>query len=140
MLRPPSAAGRAAAWRLQSATGACGGWLPVCAIGVGMWQTLKDTFHEWTEDKVPRLSAALAFYTMLSIAPLLIITVKIVGMILRKKEHVDQTVTSYLSSVSSPQTADTFKQILEHSKQPGGGLIATTVSIIILLFSASGAF
>lgn len=105
-----------------------------------MWETIKETFREWTEDKVPRLSAALAFYTMLSIAPLLIITVKIVGFILRKKEHVDQMVTNYLTSVSSPQTAETFTQILESSKQPGGGLIATTVSVVILLFSASGVF
>lgn len=104
-----------------------------------MWQMLKDTFKEWTEDKVPRLSAALAFYTMLSIAPLLIITLKIVGLFLRKKENLDQTVTSYLSSVSSPQTADTFKQIIENIKQPTGA-IATAVSIIILLFSASGVF
>src|SRR5207253_11221361 len=43
------------------------------AIGVLMWQTLKETFKECTEDKDTRLSAALAFYTMLSLAPLLII-------------------------------------------------------------------
>ena len=50
-----------------------------------MWQTIKETFKEWTEDKVPRLSAALAFYTMLSIAPLLIITTKVVGMFVGRK-------------------------------------------------------
>ncbi|HEV8291404.1 MAG TPA: YihY/virulence factor BrkB family protein [Tepidisphaeraceae bacterium] len=101
---------------------------------------MKDTFREWIEDKVPRLSAALAFYTMLSIAPLLIITVKIIGLFLRKKEHLDQMVINYLSSVSSPQTAETFNQILASTKSPGAGLLATTVSVIILLFSASGVF
>src|SRR2546423_5859202 len=98
-----------------------------------MWETLKETFKEWTEDKVPRLSAALAFYTMLSIAPLLIITLKIVGLFLRKKEHLDQTVTNYLTSVSSPQAADTFSQIIKNIKEPTG-LIATAVRIVILLF------
>src|SRR5687767_2749057 len=43
------------------------------------WAMIKQTFSEYGEDKVPRLSAALAYYTMLSLAPLLIICIKIVG-------------------------------------------------------------
>jgi len=58
---------------------------PPQQLELDMWQTLKETFKEWTEDKVPRLSAALAFYTMLSIAPLLIITTKVVGMFVGRK-------------------------------------------------------
>jgi len=104
-----------------------------------MWQTIKDTFKEWTEDKVPRLSAALAFYTMLSLAPLLIIIFKVVSFFMRGK-NTTQQIEGYLSSVSSPQAADTFKQILEKGQQPNTGLIATLVSLVILLLSASGVF
>jgi membrane protein len=104
-----------------------------------MWQTIKDTFREWTEDKVPRLSAALAFYTMLSIAPLLIISFKIVSVVTRGR-GTKQQVQNYLASVSSPQAADTFKNILDQSQQPNMGVIATVVSLVILLFSASGVF
>src|SRR5678816_692153 len=104
-----------------------------------MWQTIKETFKEWTEDKVPRLSAALAFYTMLSIAPLLIIITKVVGMFLGSK-GLNENVEGYLSNISSPQFAETFHEILKNSQQPGGGVIATTVSVIVLLFSASGVF
>src|SRR5258705_3284361 len=109
------------------------------AMGACMWETIKDTFREWTEDKVPRLSAALAFYTMLSLAPLLIISFKIVSFIMRGK-GTEQQVENYLSSVSSPQAADTFKQILEKGQQPSAGLLATLVSLVILLFSATGVF
>jgi len=104
-----------------------------------MWQMLKDTFREWSEDKVPRLSAALAFYTMLSIAPLLIIITKIVAMFLDKKGLNDK-VEGYLASVSSPEAGTTFHEILQNSQQPGKGVIATTISVVILLFSASGVF
>ena len=41
------------------------------------WSLLRQTVSEWSEDKVPRLGAALAFYTALSIAPLLVLTLRI---------------------------------------------------------------
>src|ERR1041385_2084470 len=104
-----------------------------------MWQTLKDTFHDWTEDKVPRLSAALAFYTMLSLAPLLIIIFKVVSFFMRGK-NTTQQIESYLSGISSPQAAATFKEILEKGQQPHTGVLATIVSLVILLLSASGVF
>ena len=45
------------------------------------WTLLKETGGGWVADKVPRLAAALAFYTILSVAPLLVIALSIVGMI-----------------------------------------------------------
>src|SRR5882672_4155456 len=133
----PPAAGRHAS--CNPPTGTRGVFALASAVGVLMWQMLKDTFREWTEDKVPRLSAALAFYTMLSLAPLLIISFKIVSFIMRGK-GTEQQVENYLAGVSSPQAAETFRQILEKGQQPNSGLVATLVSIVILLFSASGVF
>jgi membrane protein len=105
-----------------------------------MWQTIKETFHEWTEDKVPRLSAALAFYTMLSLAPLLIICLKIVVFVTHKK-NADEQVANYIGSISSPETAKTVQAIFEQqAKQPHTGTAATIVSLFILVFSASGVF
>lgn len=46
-----------------------------------VWELTKQTFSEWSEDKVPRLAAALALYTMLSIAPLLIIAIAVAGFV-----------------------------------------------------------
>jgi len=77
-----------------------------------MWQMIKETFKEWIEDKAPRLSAALAFYTMLSLAPLLIIILKIVTFVVRKK-GADEQIANYIGSISSPQTADTVRAIFQ---------------------------
>src|SRR5213075_1611555 len=106
-----------------------------------MWQTLKETFKEWTEDKVPRLSAALAFYTMLSLAPLLIIGLKVVMLFVHNKQNAQDQIANYVSSVSSPQTADTVNQIFQkQAEQPHTGTLATIISLVILLVSASGVF
>src|SRR6476620_461998 len=42
-------------------------------------QLIKDTFSEWSEDKVPRLAAALAYYTAFALAPLLLIAIAVAG-------------------------------------------------------------
>ena len=47
-----------------------------------LWETLKETFSEWSEDRAPRLAAALAYYTVFALAPLLIIIIGIAGLIL----------------------------------------------------------
>ena len=46
-----------------------------------VWDLLKPTGLEWMEDKVPRLGAALAFYSVLSLAPLLVIAIAIAGLV-----------------------------------------------------------
>ncbi len=106
-----------------------------------MLQTIKESGREFSEDKVPRLSAALAFYTMLSLAPLLIILLKIVSFFMRNKDGAQKAVTGYVTSVSSPQTAEAIAEIFKQdAAQPSRGTLATIVSLIILLLSASGVF
>ncbi len=100
---------------------------------------LKQTFSDWSEDKATKLAAALAFYTMLSIAPLLTITVKIVGSIFDQQETID-SVRAFLVQNAGAQGADAVEQLLNAAGEPGAGLVATIVSILVLLFSASGCF
>ena len=65
-----------------------------------VWPLAKQTFNAWSEDKVPRLAAALALFTMLSLAPLLVITIKIVAVGLRDDatatDQVKQNVQSFV--------------------------------------------
>ena len=53
----------------------------------GVWALLRQTTSEWNEDKAPQLGAALAFYTALSIAPLLVITLGIVAFFLPRQQN-----------------------------------------------------
>jgi len=45
-----------------------------------LFELFRDTFDEWNEDKVPRLAAALSYYTIFSIAPLLIVVIAVAGL------------------------------------------------------------
>ena len=65
----------------------------------------RNAVSEWSEHKATKLAAALAFYTMLSIAPLLIISIKIVGMITRNSGAAEQAITSYLSANAGEKAA-----------------------------------
>ena len=106
----------------------------------GYFQLLKDAFSEWSEDKVPRLSAALAFYTMLSIAPLLLIAMKVVGVFFRGST--ETTVQSYVKNVTgNEESAKTIVDMARNAaNQQSEGTIAAIIGVVILLMSASGVF
>ena len=109
------------------------------AMKMSYREMIKQTFAEWSEDKAPRLSAALAFYTMLSLAPLLIITLKIVGK-LWGDEAAQGQVESVVGGATGGQAGTVVQELLKNASQPGQGILATVVSAAVLLFSASGVF
>jgi membrane protein len=99
----------------------------------------KNAVSEWSEHKATKLAAALAFYTMLSIAPLLIISIKIVGSVFGAEAAQGQ-VKAYLMQTVGERGAQAAEDMIKHASQAGGGVLATVVSVIVLLFSASGVF
>ena len=87
-----------------------------------------------------RLSAALAFYTILSLAPLLVITLKIVGAILRNKDYARYQMLDQISDLMGWHVAQAVQPMIETAGRPGGGHLATWISSAVLLFSATGVF
>jgi membrane protein len=103
-----------------------------------LWPTLKETVTDWQDDKAPKLAAALAYYTVISLAPLLVITIKLVGLVFRNEpEH---SVEQQFSGLTGGVGSDTIADIVKHAGQEGSGTIATIMSIAVLLFGASGVF
>lgn len=100
---------------------------------------LKETFSYWTEDKATKLAAALAFYTMLSIAPLLTITVKTVSVIFDEEKTI-AVVNRFLSETAGKRGAEAAEQMMISASQAGSGVIATIISVLVLIASASGVF
>jgi membrane protein len=103
------------------------------------WGLLKQTGKEWSEDKVPRLGAALAYYTVFAIAPLLIIAIAIAGLVFTKSNVQDQVIAQ-LRTLMSDDAAKAIKEMLENAGQPKAGLLATIIGVVTLLFGASGVF
>src|SRR4051812_38795451 len=104
-----------------------------------VWQLLKRTFSEWSEDKVPQLGAALAFYSALSLAPLLVIALAIAGLFLGEEAARGQIVNE-LQSLVGPAGGKAIESMIQNASKPETGIIASVLSIATLLFGASGVF
>jgi len=104
-----------------------------------IYHLLKDTFGEWSEDKAPRLGAALAYYSVFSIGPLIILTIGVASLIWGAEAAQGQVVNEIEGTVGEP-VAGALEQMLAHGHESGWGTGATILGIITLLFGASGVF
>ena len=102
---------------------------------------LKQTFSEWLDDKVPQLGAALAYYTVFSLAPLVLLLLAIVGFLFRNDPAgAWQKVTEQMSYFLDKSAIDVVQGIAQKASQPNKGVVATSIGILLALFGASGVF
>jgi membrane protein len=105
-----------------------------------IWRLLRQTFNDWSEDKAPQLGAALAFYTALSIAPLLVILLGVAAFFLGDQAEAGSKITSEMQSMVGEQGAAAISEMIENANKPAEGAIATVLGVVTLLFGASGVF
>ena len=104
------------------------------------WTLIRETFQDWSEDKAPRLAAALAYYTVFSLAPLLVLVIAITGMVAGNNFDVRQGIVDQVSSTMGSDAAASINQIIDATNTGGTGIIATVVGIGTLLLGATGLF
>jgi membrane protein len=105
----------------------------------GGWELLKLTFAEWTNDDAFELSAALAFYTIFSIAPVLLIAVGVASFFFAPGTAADRIVGE-MGTMIGRQGANAVKQVIESSRGFGKGVWAVSVGIITLITGATAVF
>lgn len=98
---------------------------------------LSESFEEWSKHKAPRLGASLAFYTLLSLTPLLLVVVSIVGLVFGHKAA-ERDVIQQVQMLIGAQGAKAIQAVLQGSRNTTHGIIATAVGVVTLLFGASG--
>lgn len=98
-----------------------------------------QSFKEWQADKASRLAAALAYYTVFSIPPLLIIALAIAGQLFGQQAARDELLLQSKGLVGETG-AEAIQQILENASQPEAGSLAAIISLAVLLLGASGVF
>ena len=103
------------------------------------WSMLKNTFSEWSEDKASRLAAALAYYTIFSMAPLLIIVVAVAG-IFFQRSTVQQAMLSQIQSFIGPNGAKFLQGVMQNASFSGGSTLATIIGVVTLLIGATTVF
>jgi len=102
---------------------------------------LKQTFSEWLEDKAPQLGAALAYYTVFSLAPLILVLLAIVGLIFRNDPGgAWNKITEQMRYFLDKSAVEVVQNIAQKAAQPNKSLLATIIGILLALFGASGVF
>lgn len=104
-----------------------------------LFRLLKASFQEWQKDKASRLAAALAYYTVFSLSPLLILAIAIAGAIFGEQAARGEIV-GQIEGLVGQQGAQAIQTALENANQPNVGSFASIISIVVLLFGASGVF
>ncbi len=104
-----------------------------------LWGLLQETFSDWSHDRVPRLGAALAYYTIFSIVPLLIIIISMIGLFFGQ-EAAQSYILEQIEGLVGEQSANAIKDMIERADQPFTGGIATVIAVGTLLLGATGLF
>jgi membrane protein len=99
----------------------------------------KAAFEGWGEDKASRMAAALAYFAIFSIGPLLLVMIAIVGAVLGQQAAQGQVVGAISSQVGE-QSATVIQDAIKNASKPGTSIIAGVIGIVTLLLGASGIF
>jgi len=106
-----------------------------------IFHLFKQTFQEWLDDKAPQLGAALAYYTVFSLAPLTLLILAIVGFLFRDDPAgAWNRITEQLSYFLDRSAVETVQGIAQRAAQPGKSTLATVFGIALALFGAAGVF
>lgn len=100
---------------------------------------IRETVSEWSDDRVSQLAAALSYYTILSLPPLLVISLAIAGRFYDRQLAQDQIVAQANELVRAVG-GDAIREMLENASNPELGGAAAIISVVVLLVGASGVF
>jgi membrane protein len=99
---------------------------------------LKDSYREWNDDKVPRLGAALACYTVFSLAPLLVVVLAVTGLVFGPSAA--QQLTREISDTVGQPVGQAIGSMIREGSHPATGGWAAVLGISTLLFGCTGVF
>jgi membrane protein len=94
---------------------------------------------EWLQDDALRLSAAVSFYAVLSLAPLLAIVIRVMG-IAHARQFAGEQMMKQITNLMGTQAANAIKPIIERNATQSTGHLATAIGTVVLLFSATSVF
>lgn len=104
----------------------------------GLWRVSKATVVQWTEDQPFQLAAALSYYTLFSLAPLLIVVIAVAGLAFGH-DAAQERIAETMQGLVGPESAQAIQSIVQHaSRRPETGLLSSVIGIGVLLIGAGG--
>jgi len=104
-----------------------------------LWQLVKDSVAAWIDDYAPSMGAALAYYALFSIAPLLVIVIAIAGFVFGA-EAAQGAIVAQLEGLLGEEGATAVEGLLRSASEPGRGVVATIVGAVTLVIGATTVF
>lgn len=105
----------------------------------GIWDVLKRSFKGFSEDKVTKLGGSLAYYTIFSMGPLLIVIISLCSLIFQR-EAIEGQVYDQLKGFLGEDTAITLQEIIKKAAVNGKGVVAVVIGAVTLLVGATTVF
>lgn len=103
------------------------------------WSLLRKAVSAWMDDYAPSMGAAIAYYTVFSIAPLLLLVIAVAGLAFGR-EVVQSGIIGQAENLMGPQGAAAIDSLLQNAAEPATGITATIISVVLLIFGATTVF
>ena len=103
------------------------------------WLDLKQTTNNWLDHEGPRLAASLSLYSLLSLAPLVILTIAVASLAFGQSAA-QRALIDEVQDLMGGEGARTVQTVIEHGKEPHAGGVASLIGVIILIAGASSVF
>jgi len=100
---------------------------------------LREVVKEWSDDDALTLGAALSYYTIFSMAPLLVLAIAVAGLAFGRAAAQGEIVAQ-IQGVLGPSGAELIESMIERASEPASGVLATVISLVTMFFGASGVF
>jgi membrane protein len=104
-----------------------------------IWDLIRKSAGAWVDDYAPSMGAALAYYTLFALAPLLIIAIAVAGLVFGQ-EAARGEIVAQIQSLIGKEGAIAVQGLLKSANEPAQSIFATVVSIITLLIRATTVF
>jgi membrane protein len=103
------------------------------------WSLIKETVTQWSDAEASRQAASLALYTLLSITPLIVISIAIAGAVFGE-EAARGEISRQVGAVVGPEAGRAIEALVANARAPEKGILSTVIGLAVLLFGASGVF
>lgn len=104
-----------------------------------IWTLGKSTADKWSEHNAPRLSAALAYYTLLSLAPVLVLLILICGVVFTHGTA-EQHLLDEVGNLAGDEWVGTLRSLIKTAQPTKTGVIASIIAVVVVFFGASSVF
>ena len=104
-----------------------------------LWSLIKESVSQWSEDYAPSMGAALAYYTIFSIAPLLVIAIAVAGFFFGQ-DAASGEIFAQLRGLLGDEGAAAIQGLVKSASEPGKGTFAAIAGVVTLLLGATTVF